>query len=276
MLARVFPRKTEMSPTDKYAFFDTPPMNYDLSDITEVHVSCTFTYDTKMAEFLAYQWEMLGVPVKIGGPAYGDITTDFQPGMYLKDGVTITSTGCPNHCWFCNVPKRVGKLRELEIKDGWILQDDNFIACSETHKKAVIEMLKCQKQRPEFRGGLEAKIIKRSDIELIRSVNPKTMYFAYDTPDDYEPLIEAGKMLKEVGITIRTRIPYAYVLIGYPKDTMEAAEKRCIDTLKAGFIPFGMLYKDEKGNENKVWKKFSRLWTRTAIVYERNKEFFKE
>jgi hypothetical protein len=272
-IARVFPRKTEQTPDDDLVFFSEPPM-LALPEIDEVHVSCTFTYDIKFAEYLAYQWEVAGVPVKVGGPAYGDYTKEFVPGRYLKKGCTITSVGCPNHCWFCSVPKRAGSLKELDIKDGWILQDDNFLACSEKHKKAVIEMLKRQKHRPEFRGGLEAKILTRSDVELIQSVNPKTMYFAYDTPDDYEPLVAAGKMLKEAGITIPTRIPYAYVLMGYPKDTMEAAEKRCIDTLEAGFIPFAMLYKDKDGNENREWRKFSRLWARTAIMYKRNPKYF--
>jgi hypothetical protein len=277
-IARVFPRKTELTPDDELVFFKEPPRyGFDkvFEKVDEIHVSCAFTYDMKYAEWLTYQWEVLGLPVKIGGPAYGDYTKEFIPGRYLKKGCTITSVGCHNRCWFCSVWKRAGDLKELEIKDGWILQDDNFLLCSDGHKKAVIEMLKRQKHRPEFRGGLEAKLLSRSDVELFQSVNPKTMYFAYDTPDDYEPLVEAGKMLNEAGIDVRSRIPYAYVLMGYPKDTMEQAEKRCIDTLKAGFIPFGMLYKDKDGNEDRAWKRFSRLWARTAIVYERNKEYFK-
>lgn len=273
-IARVFPRKTEQSPTDELAFFDAPPMIYNLSEIDEVHVSCAFTYDKKYAEYLAYQWDALGIPVKIGGPGYDDYTKEFIPGKYLGKGCTITSVGCPNKCWFCSVWKRAGNLKELEIKDGWILQDDNFLACSQQHKESVVAMLKRQQYRPEFRGGLEAKLLTELDIELIRSTNPKSMYFAYDTADDYEPLVEAGKLLKRYDITLKSRIPMAYVLMGYPKDTMEDAEKRCIDTLKAGFIPFGMLYKDKDGNENKEWMRFQRNWARPAIVYMRNKEFF--
>jgi hypothetical protein len=276
-IARVFPRKTEQTPDDALVFFTEPPRyGYEkvYESLDEIHISCTFTYDCKTAEWLCKQWESLGIPVKIGGPAYDNYTKEFIPGMYLKRGCTITSVGCHNKCWFCSVWKRAGDLKELEIKDGWIIQDDNFLLCSENHKKAVIEMLKKQKHRPEFRGGLEAKLLTRADVELIQSANPKSMYFAYDTPDDYEPLIEAGKLLQEAGITLKTRIPYAYVLMGYPKDTMQAAEQRCIDTLKAGFIPFGMLYKDKDGNENKAWRRFSRNWARMEIVYSRNKEFF--
>jgi len=148
-----------------------------LPEIDEVHVSVTFTYDIPRAEELAYQWEVAGVQVKIGGPAYGDYTKDFTPGLYLKKGFIITSIGCPNNCWFCKVPKRAGKLKELEIKEGHILQDDNPLACSEPHIKAVIEMLSRQKEKAEFRGGLEAKLLKPWHVELIQGIKPKSIFF---------------------------------------------------------------------------------------------------
>ena len=77
-----------------------------------------------------------------------------MPGLYLKHGYTITSRGCHNNCWFCSVPKREGALRELPINDGWNILDDNLLACSENHIRAVFEMLKRQKHKPEFTGGI--------------------------------------------------------------------------------------------------------------------------
>jgi len=274
-IARVFPRKTAQTPNDELVFLSEPP-TFMLPEFDEVHVSCCFTYDKAKAEYLAYQWESTGKPVKLGGPAYGDYTKEFIAGRYLKHGCTITSVGCPNHCWFCSVPKRAGSLKELDIKDGWIIQDDNLLACSEGHIKAVCNMLKHQPHKAQFLGGLEAKLLKQWHIELLKSVKPDSMYFAYDTSDDYEPLVTAGKLLKEADITINTRIPCAYVLIGYPKDTTEAAEKRLYQTLEAGFIPFAMLYKDEQGNEDKTWRRFQRLWSRPAIIYARNKSYFQK
>lgn len=276
---RVFPRRTEGTPDDPLAIVGEPPKILFPDDpilkADEIHISTTFTYDKKHAEYLAYQWEVLGKPVKLGGPAYDDITTDFVPGMYLKDGFILSSVGCPNGCWFCKVWQRVGGLIELEIKDGWILQDDNILACSEQHIKAVFEMLKRQKHKAELRGGLEAKLLKPWHVELLQDLNPQSMFFAYDTPDDYTPLVEAGKMLIDAGFNLKKRKNYAYVLMGYPNDTFEKAEKRCIDTLKAGFIPFGMLYKDDEGKEEHNWRAFQRQWTRPAIIVSRNKDFFK-
>lgn len=85
-IARVFPRKTKATPTDDLAF--TGPLPRSIlktgGGIDEVHVSVTFTYDIPKAEKLAKSWEKLGVPVKIGGPAFGDRNGDFTPGLYVK------------------------------------------------------------------------------------------------------------------------------------------------------------------------------------------------
>jgi radical SAM superfamily enzyme YgiQ (UPF0313 family) len=101
-------------------------------------------------------------PVTVGGPAFDEPGGEFVPGMYLKPGYVITSRGCPNNCWFCQVPKREGGvIRELEIKDGNNILDDNLLACSEDHIRKVFDMLKKQKYgRPFFTGGLEAARLK--------------------------------------------------------------------------------------------------------------------
>lgn len=137
-IARVFPRKTNASPTDELAFFDRPGL-FDY-EINEVHVSVTFTWDIERAKRLTDAWAKVA-PVRLGGPAMGERGGDFIPGLYLKPGYIITSRGCPNRCWFCSVPKRDGPLRELPIHEGCNVLDDNLLACSENHIRAVFTML---------------------------------------------------------------------------------------------------------------------------------------
>jgi len=264
-IARVFPRRTTATPDDPFAFTTPPPKI--LPDIDEVHVSVTFTYDMEKAEQLAEAWHKTGLPVLMGGPTFNEPGGEFIPGRYLKQGYVITSRGCPNRCLFCSVPKREGyMLRELPIKDGWNILDDNLLACSEKHIRDVFEMLKRQPETPVFAGGLEAKLLKSWHVDLLREVKPKRMYFAYDTPDDYEPLIQAGKILRDGGITKASQSARCYVLIGYDGDTMEKAEKRLREAWTAGFFPFAMLYRDEKGEVRQDWKKFQRLWARPQII----------
>lgn len=265
-IARVFPRITKATPNDDLCFFTEPPM-LGLPEIDEVHVSVTFTYDRKKAEELAYQWEMVGVPVKIGGPAYDDPASgQFIPGRYLKKGYTVTSRGCNNRCWFCSAWRREGKLRELEIKDGWDVLDNNLLQCTEKHILAVFGMLKRQPVRPKFTGGLEAKELKPWHCDLLREVKTQRMYFAYDTPDDYEPLVEAGKILRAAGITPQSHTAACYNLIGYNGDTFEKAQERMEQTIKAGFVPYAMLFRDKDGKVDREWARFQRDWLRPSLV----------
>ena len=105
-IARVFPTRTSMSLTDSLAFSGPPTLDAIAAEPEAVHISVTFSWDIPKAEDLYYQWEMLGVPVEVGGPAFGDrMSESFTPGMYLREGMVITSRGCPKDCWFCDVGK---------------------------------------------------------------------------------------------------------------------------------------------------------------------------
>jgi hypothetical protein len=260
MIARVFPTKTNATPDDEHAYYGFPL--WFANNYSEVHISVLFDWDKRNADILAENWKQVA-PVKLGGPAYGDRGGDFIPGMYVKKGYVITSRGCPNKCWFCSVWKREGELRELPITEGWNVLDDNLLACSDDHIKNVFSMLEKQKRRPEFTGGIEAKRLKPWHVEALAKLKPKQMFFAYDTQDDYEPLVDASKLLKDGGFTRHNM--RCYVLIGWGQDTIKQAEKRLMDTLSLGFFPMAMLYRN--GNEpSKEWKRFQREWVRPAII----------
>jgi len=242
------------------------------AEADEVHISVTFTWDLPEAERLEKEWRYVA-SVKIGGVATGQKGENFTPGMYLKNGYVITSRGCNNRCWFCSVWKREGNVRELPITNGWNVLDDNLLACSDNHIKAVFAMLHEQKKnhRIMFTGGLEASLLKQWHIDELIKIKPSEIFFAYDTPEDREPLYEAGKMLKQNNIKICHPLR-AYVLCGYPKDTFEKAENRFIDCMKAGFTPMAMLYRDEKGERDPHWIKFTWPWIRPAAMYQKMKE----
>jgi len=269
-MVRVFPRKTKASPDDDLAYFGEPPLWHAGSD--DVHVSCTFTYDKPRAEYLADQWDKQGYNVKVGGAAYGDAGGDFVSGRYLKPGYVITSRGCNNKCWFCYVWKREGGIRELPIVDGWNVLDSNLLQCSEGHIHKVFAMLKRQKEKAVFTGGLEAKVLQDWHIDLLADLKPAQVYFAYDTPDDYDPLVRASNMVKPAVFSRNSHMVCCYVLIGHPKDTFDKAEKRLKEVVELGMMPMAMLYRDDKGDTKQEWRKFQRLWARPSIIFSRLKE----
>ena len=259
-LIRVFPSKTAATPDDDMAFVGLPPDEIPVA--SEIRISVTFSWDIPEADRLAKAWSRFGLPITVGGPALGDRGDDFVPGRYLKRGYVITSRGCPNACWFCDVHRREGGIRELPVTDGWNVLDSNLLACSPTHLDAVFAMLARQPHRPVFTGGLEHKLVTPAIARRLREIKTDRMFLAYDTPDDLEPLRQAGRILQDAGFT-RTHHLHAYVLVGFPKDSCEAAEKRCREAWDAGFHPMAMLWRDPRADD---WGKFARKWARPAIT----------
>ncbi len=260
---RVFPRRTRATPDDANVVIGHGPGIFTPPE--RVEVSVTFSWDLPLAQRLAEEWSRVA-PTRIGGPATGMAGGNFDPGRYLKRGYVITSRGCPNRCWFCSVWRREGStVRELPVRDGWNVLDDNLLACSDNHIRAVFAMLRRQKEPVEFTGGLEAARLQDWHVDLLAGLKPKQMFFAYDTPDDYEPLVLAGRKLLNV-FTMESHSLRAYVLIGYPKDTFDAAEKRLRECYAAGFLPMAMLWRDGNGETYCDWRRFQKSWARAASV----------
>lgn len=270
MIARVFPSKTKATPDDELAFFNEPEFFVNEIGISEVHVSVTFGWDKSRAEWLARQWETVA-PVKIGGPAYNDPEGDFTPGRYLKQGYVITSRGCINRCWFCSVWRRNPKLVELPITDGWNVLDDNLLATSKQHQQAVFDMLISQPERARFTGGIDPKLFTDWHLWQLQRIKADSFFFAYDTKDDIDAVESAVKVLKQssYGRTkMRNHKAQCYVLIGYPDDTFDHAEKRLTFIKNLGLSPMAMLYRDyNSGKTDKQWRQFQRSWARPAAIW---------
>jgi len=262
-IIRVFPQRTSYTPTDDYVFIGAPPALF-IPPHDEVHVSCIFTWDKAYCESLKYQWEAFtDKPVLIGGPAYGSGCDSFTPGMYVKRGITFTSRGCNNICPWCLVPEREGPLCELPITPGNIIQDNNFLQCSRTHKEKVFDMLKIQRGIC-FKGGLQVDLIDSHFINAICGLRISELWLACDTDGDIPVFTDAATRLTKAGFN-RNKIK-CYALI---YDDMEASEQRLQAIYKAGAMPFAQLYQpigDERKEYSADWKKFQRMWSRPPAI----------
>jgi hypothetical protein len=171
--------------------------------------------------------------VRIGGPAYDDGGDEFTPGMFLKAGCTITSRGCPKKCGWCSVPKREGAIRELAIKPGWIVQDNNLLACSERHVRAVFDMLRQQGRAIYFNGGLDKHYLRDWHRELFDSIKIGELWFACDTAADLPHLERASRILDGISIE-KLR---CYTMIGYDHETPGRRRAAVREGLRAGVPP---------------------------------------
>ena len=258
-IIRVFPTKTNMSPIDEYVCFGEPELFLPPFDV--VHISVTFTWDIKRGYALKDVWDKkYPGKVLIGGVAIdGESREPFVAGMYLKEGITITSRGCPNNCSFCLVKNEL--IEFDDFPEGNIIQDNNILACSNEHRRKVWKMLRKQK-RIEFKGGLEASRVTPKIAEELRSLSIKTLWLACDHHNAIKPLKKAIKILQSVGFNSHL---YCYCLIG--KNRQEELN-RLYEILFAGAIPYAQLYKDYNDSiqYSKELKRFQREWLRPPII----------
>ncbi len=257
---RVFPRHTSFTPTDSMAFVGDPPMIRPEVDI--VHVDCTFTWDIPKAKYLVKAWSQYYDTVVLGGVAIGLFCGyEFTPGRYVKHGVVFTSRGCNNQCPWCLAWQREGKLREIPIIEGNIIQDNNFLQCSKSHQDKVFDML--SKQRAvDFSGGLDARLITDKIADRIRSLRIHQIFLACDTKESIRPLKKALQILKMTRQKVR-----CYALLKFnPNETISEAMERMIEIWEAGAMPFAQLFQPDTGiiNYPKEWRNFQRTWQRPA------------
>jgi len=275
-IIRVFIERTSYTPDDDMVFIGFPPFAELIPEHDEVHISVIFTWDKEQAELLRFAWQyMTDKPVLVGGPAYGSLAHDFTPNLYVKRGITFTSRGCNNNCSWCLVPKVEGKLKELPIIPGNIIQDNNFLQTSRAHQEAVFDMLHFQSGIC-FKGGLQASLLTEWHAERFSKLRIKELWLACDTDEALDGFYKAAKILNKYGLGRggKTKDGYikCYALIG--KDgisqcNMNANQKRLQNIYTGGAMPFAQLYQpggDKKIEYSHEWRRFARAWQRPAAI----------
>lgn len=265
---RVFPCRNKWTPDDDMAFVGDLPLEQFRPGTpnTPVMVSVTFTWWRKRAEEIAESWRSHYKNVRVGGPAYDDPGAEFIPGMFLKQGCTITTRGCPKKCGWCSVPKREGALRLLPIRPGWIVQDNNLLSSPRDHFEAVFEMLKAQKRCCFFNGGLDKHFLQPWHVPYFDSIAIGELWWAVDEQDDFKWI----SRVKELFAHVPMRKMRCYTMIGYDNgETLAQAEKRIERVFNLGFMPFSQLYQPPYANVptkiyNADWKAVNRKWSRPA------------
>lgn len=261
-IIRVFPSRTSFTPTDPMAFVGDPGLWRPEAD--EVHVSVAFTWDIAEGRRLQAAWLVYYPVVKIGGPAIGqhNYSSWFEPGLYVKQGVTFTSRGCDNNCPWCAVPDREGNLRETNsFAPGYIIADNNLLQTAQQHQAEVFAMLRTQRAAV-FSGGLQASLLSDWFVDQLKTIKINQLFLAADTMAHLRPL---EKALNKLDWLPRQK-KRVYTMIG--TETIEAAIERLEAVWQLGGMPFAQLYRSIDGGENysQAWRDLQRKWQRPAAM----------
>jgi hypothetical protein len=128
-------------------------------------------------------------------------------------------------------------------------------------------MLRGQKRRIYFNGGLDKHFLKDWHRELFDSISIGELWFACDVTSDLPWLERAAKILD--GIPLRKR--RCYTMIGYDDETLADAERRIERVFELDFMPFCQLYRnDEDPREySDEWRALRRKWSRPAAYMKK-------
>jgi hypothetical protein len=230
---------------------------------TPVRISVTFSWDIPEAQRLYRLWSGFYDDVQIGGPAFGDPGGEFVPGRFTKSGAVITSRGCIRNCSFCLVPKREGEIRELEVKDGWDVADNNLLACSDRHIERVFQMLKRQRRAAHFSGGLDARIFNEWHASLLKTIRFKFAFFACDSAGALKDLKRVASLIADFSREKKR----CYVLVGFNGESALEAETRLRNVYKLGFLPFAMLYRgaDAMSRNTREFHDLVGIWRQPGL-----------
>lgn len=266
-IIRVFPKRTHQTPTDNYAFIGDPPMIRPPAD--EVHVSVSFTWDIAEGLRLKRAWQQYYPVVKIGGLPFGDYNGEFTPGLYVKHGVTFTTRGCDRQCPWCLVPKFEGKFREIEVKAGNIVEDNNLLMANRTHLYKVFEMLRKQPRATVLSGGLDSELITDWVADQIKTLRIDQIFLAADHKGALPSLEKAVKKLQ-----LPRRKMRCFVLLGYGGERLEQALERLINVWNIGCLPFAQLYQppDKYIKYPQSWRDLARTWSRPPAMLAEMRE----
>jgi hypothetical protein len=236
----------------------------DAWEADKYYFSCIFTYDLPDMVRAVNLIKQHSSSIEIGGPAatampqYIVKETGITPHIGLDDRfehvngryeAVFTSRGCPRSCDFCLVPILEGRhmveYSEFPIPVGRnpYVCDNNILATSWEHQKLVVKKLKGVRNL-DLNSGFDDRIFIRDPEKywrLYNELNIEAWRFAYDIPEQKEPIKKCVEFLHGKGIDYRRII--VFCLVGYPGTTFEECRDKLQYLIDIGCSPYPQRYR---------------------------------
>lgn len=141
--------------------------------------------------------------------------------------------GCPNHCRWCVVPEKEGKIRPYRTwqevvrqdTDKLVLMDNNILACD--HGISQLQSLIGSGYRIDLNQGMDARLVTPEVAEILSRLSwIRFIRFSCDQKSQIEPIRHTLELLGKHGV--RPYRVFIYLLV--TKDIEDAAER--VESLK--------------------------------------------
>ena len=193
----------------------------------------------------------------------------------VKYAIGFLTRGCPNHCGWCIVPKKEGKIRPYrtwrEIKrpdsNQIVFMDNNVLACP--HGIEQLEDMVGEPIKIDFNQGVQASRVTPEIAKLFSQL--KWIRFIRTACDTDASMDSVGTMIERLGHEgVKPYRVFVYVLV----QDVESAERRVQFLRKLGAEPFAQPYRDFTTNAEpaRELKDFAR-WVNDKAVFKSVKTF---
>lgn len=231
----------------------------------KAYLSIIFTWDLPKLVQDVLLLKSGGVEIEIGGPAatampgYIEEKTGIKPFIGIDERfeftpgenyqAVFTSRGCPRACAFCIVSKLEGrKIIEYDnfsvpVGKNPYVCDNNILLTSWDHQKMVVEKVK-NVRNLDFNSGFDDRIFIGDPDKywnLYSQTKLEAWRFAYDSPEQREPIKACADYLHDKGVNYRNII--VFCLIGFPGQTFQECQEKLQYLVDIGVSPYPQRYR---------------------------------
>lgn len=265
----------------------TPLLHYDL-----VYVSKVFGDEYSAPDFSAIRADRIiyggtgfAISVDNGKEVYtkekdGELPYEIEhmypdyslyPKLTKDTAFGFLTRGCPNHCEFCLVSQKEGRVsrKVADLSEFWNgqrnikLLDANLLACRD-HLKCL-EELRDSQANVDFTQGLDARCITRKNAELLSQIKIKTVHFAFDFMKNEKQILEGLRIVKEY-LNYEDRKTIVYMLTNYDT-TIEQDLYRIEKISELGYLPDVRIYRKNALPKRHILRDLQR-WCNNRILYQ--------
>lgn len=181
--------------------------------------------------------------------------------------------GCPRNCPFCVVGIKEGMTSHhvADLSNFWRgqekikLLDPNLLACRD-HER-LLTQLAASGVQVDFTQGLDARLLTRDNITLLKTIKMKRLHFAWDQEKDSKSVLEGLQKLVTCGIKAWRIV--VYVLTNF-NTSFEFDLERVYTLRSMGIDPYIMIYNKPKAPQR---LKDLQGWVNNRIIWSQCEKF---